>query len=299
MGADGRRLELGIRAVLSRAHELREVRDESPLTTMALMRLLLAVTHAALEGPADLATWKRLWSAGHLPEKRITAYLDKWQGRFDLFDPKYPFFQVGGFEVVDKDGQAKEPTPVTKLTHERATGNSATLFDHSVEESEIAVSPSVAARWLVTCQSYALGGGVGGTSNKFGKHPNFTHAPMVGGVAVVLDGSSLFETLMLNLVVGAESGPIPSKGHDAPVWERDRIDSPEERRPRGLLEFLTWRARMVRLLPVTANGAVLVKQMQYAPGWEVAEDVVNPAWAYVTDEKRGERPIGLRQGRVL
>jgi CRISPR system Cascade subunit CasA len=292
--AAGRRVELGLRDTLVRAHELTEVRDESPLTTAALLRLLMAVLYAALEGPKDERGWRALWKAGAWSEGKIGTYLKTWRQRFELFDAKHPFLQVGGFEITGKEG-----SPVTKLTHQLATGNSATLFDHTVEEREVAVAPAVAARWLVTCQSFAVGGGVGATSNKFGKHPNFTHAPMVGGVAVFLQGKTLFETLALNLVPLTETSPMPTRGQDKPTWEQDRVDAPEERRPRGVMEFLTWRARMVRLLPELRGESTVVARMHFASGWATAGGVVNPAWAYVADEKRGIVPVGLRQGRAL
>lgn len=296
IGLEGRRVELGLEEVLLRSHELGEVRDESPLATAALLRLLLAVLHASLEGPKDIRAWKALWSAGRWDERKVKRYLKEWRGRFDLFDEKHPFFQIGGFEIIGKGG-----SPVTKLTHELSTGNSATLFDHTVEERLSSVAPAVAARWLVTCQSYALGGGVGATSNKYGKHPNFTHAPMVGGVAAFVQGRSLFETLALNLVTLGEdgAGPMPSRGTDRPTWEQDRIDGPQERRPRGYLEFLTWRSRALRLLPEVQDGRLAVSRMHFASGWQMDRSVLNPFFAYIADAKRGPLSVAFRQGRAL
>ncbi|HYD40348.1 MAG TPA: type I-E CRISPR-associated protein Cse1/CasA [Anaeromyxobacter sp.] len=288
----GRRVEVGLAEALGRAHEYREVRDESPLATAALVRLMLAVLYSALEGPKDIRGWKVLWAKGELDRRKVEKYLDAWRHRFDLFDEKHPFFQVGGFEIP-----GKEPTPVSKLTHEIATGNAATLFDHSVEERVRSVPPSVAARWLVTAQSFAVGGGVGATSNRFGKHPNFTHAPMVGGAAIFSIGASLFETLLLNLTP-FDTSP-GRRDADRPVWEHDRLDSPRERPPRGPLDFLTWRSRMVRLLPDPQGSGTAVTSMFFASGLQCPREFDNRFWGYVVDEVKGKLPIGFRSDRAL
>jgi CRISPR system Cascade subunit CasA len=288
----GRRVEVGLNAALVRAHELAELRDESPLTTAALLRLLLAVVYAALDGPKDLRAWKALWQKGELDPRKIEKYLEAWRHRFDLLDEKHPFFQVGGFEIPGKD-----PTPVSKLTHELATGNGATLFDHSIEERVRPVAPAVAVRWLVTAQSFALGGGVGATSNRFGKHPNFTHAPMVGGAAVFGIGANLFRTLLLNLLP-FDSGTA-HRETDRPVWEHDRIDKPCERIPRGVLDFLTWRSRAVRLLPSSQDGGTTVASMFFASGLQCSREFENPFWGHVIDETKGKLPIGFRSDRAL
>ena len=61
---DGRRELLGLEAVLVRAHELRDIYDDSPLVTVSLHRLLLALVHHALRGPARMSDWATLWRNG-------------------------------------------------------------------------------------------------------------------------------------------------------------------------------------------------------------------------------------------
>jgi CRISPR system Cascade subunit CasA len=93
----GERIELGIRTVLHRAHELAALHDESPLVTAVLHRLLLAILDRALQ-PKTRDDWLALWRAERLPAAEIDAYLEKWKERFDLFHPKRPFMQVAGLE---------------------------------------------------------------------------------------------------------------------------------------------------------------------------------------------------------
>lgn len=62
--ADGASIELGLLDTLTRAHELREMADPSPLVTVALHRLLLAIVHRLLDGPASYDAWCAVWNAG-------------------------------------------------------------------------------------------------------------------------------------------------------------------------------------------------------------------------------------------
>src|SRR5581483_3989392 len=91
---DGAAVELGLRQALAGAHELGELYDPSPLVTVALHRLLLAILHRAYRGPAVPAAWRAIWNAGRFDPAVIDAYLDRWRHRFDLFDPERPFYQV-------------------------------------------------------------------------------------------------------------------------------------------------------------------------------------------------------------
>lgn len=282
--AKGQRVELGLVRALAEAHKLRAVHDDSPLVTAGILRLLLAVVHSALDGPADLREWTRVWEDERLPDD-VDGYLHKWRRRFDLFSSSSPFFQVAELET-------KTPNPVTKLAHDRATGNNAVFFDHSVEDRPRAMTPAEAARQLIGHQSYALGGGQSGASTEFGAHPYFRHAPMIGGVATFLEGETLFETLALNLLVFQHSRL------DQPIWEQDHVAKPGRRKSSGYLEFLTWRSRFVRLLPADSPD-LAVTSMHYVSGWEYDRTSLNPSFAYVSDEKRGTFPISLRDNRAL
>ena len=137
----GQPKEISLQDALTRAHEVREVFDNSPLVTVALHRLLLAVLHRNF-GPRDFNTWKALWQRGRWDGEAITQYLQKWKHRFDLFNEERPFYQVPRLQkrvAAKKRGQAAvqetvedvEGHPAALLAHEAASGNNATLFDHS------------------------------------------------------------------------------------------------------------------------------------------------------------------------
>ncbi|NJL73503.1 MAG: type I-E CRISPR-associated protein Cse1/CasA [Candidatus Competibacteraceae bacterium] len=150
--ADGACFDLGLAQVIDQAHELREVYEDSPLVTVALHRLLLAVLHRAYGGPRRKADWRALWEVGRFDTSVVGGYLQQWAPRFDLLHPERPFYQCRDAEILEA-----KLHPASALRQELASGNNATLFDHG----RIArFSLAEAARALVAVQQFALGGGV-------------------------------------------------------------------------------------------------------------------------------------------
>jgi len=253
---DGSVQDLSLTDVLVRAHKIREVRDGSPLVTVALHRLLLAVLHRVF-GPADLEAWMRLWKAPQFDEARVRTYLEEHHDEFDLCHPDRPFYQTAG----DEELEAMKPVSIWRL--DLVQGNNATLFDHRTEHESPAVGAAHAARLLVAYQAFALGGGV---SKPF----NFMHGPLArdGGFLTVLQGDNLHQTLCLNLLRLNERSPHPwhSGPADRPAWER-REERPIRKRgttPDGHLDYLTWQSRRIRLLPDDGDALTFsrVKMLQ-------------------------------------
>lgn len=282
---DGTSAELGLRETLQRAPDIREVRDASPLVTAALHRLLLAILHRNF-GPANLKAWKRLWQAGRFDPGPLADYWQRCRGRFDLFDSTQPFYQTAGFRT-------KEPSSVSRLFHELASGNNATLFDHTLDDNPPALTPAVAARLVIAHQSFAIGGGKSETGYT-------SHAPLIQGAVVFPQGDTLFETLLLNLIAYNADEPFPAK-NDTPVWERG-AESPTQGppAPAGYLDYLTWQSRTLALQPESDEGRTVVRRVFYAQGRKLdAPNLTDPAMAYRKDENLGWRAIRLSDHREL
>jgi CRISPR system Cascade subunit CasA len=281
----GGQVELGLQDTLLRAPDIREIRDGSPLVTIALHRLLLAVLHRNF-GPASLKDWKRLWQAGRWDEATLAAYFRRWRDRFDLFDGARPFYQTAGF-------RAKKLSTANRLAHEQASGNNATLFDHTTDDNPPALTPAQAVRLVIAQQAFGLGGGHSDTGS-------LHHAPLVQGAVVFPQGHSLFETLMLNLLCYSDQEPMPADA-DAPVWERE--DGPPHERPTapaGYLDYLTWQSRTLMLHPEEEDGRSVVRSVSYAQGRQFeAPGVFDPMMAYCKDEKQGWRPLRLSEHKEL
>jgi CRISPR system Cascade subunit CasA len=105
------------------ADRYRGLAGETESQNIAILRLLLAVLHTVFSRQNENGEvmsidsakearrrWKVLWDAGAFPEDPIRDYLKKWEDRFWLFDPEYPFYQVPGIEV-----QEDKRYPVKKM----------------------------------------------------------------------------------------------------------------------------------------------------------------------------------------
>lgn len=244
--------ELSLLDTLTSAHEIRELSDDSPLVTVALHRLLLAILHRNF-GPSSFSEWKRLWQRERWEGEKLASYFAEWKQRFDLFDAQRPFFQTPRLQKpVEKKGRAThessatediEVHPIALLAHEAATGNNGTLFDHNFNDAPQSLTPAEAARYLVARQPFSIGGGV---SQPF----NLSHGPLVGGYTVLALSNNLFETLALNLLDYNAEFPIPQRGADLPCWEQTQPEQPERNgtTPRGYLDYLTWQSRRIHLI---------------------------------------------------
>ena len=73
-GLNGLEAELSLLEVFEQAEDLRRLIGDVPTQEFALLRLLLAILHDAIDGPADIEEWQELWESG-LPINDIADYL--------------------------------------------------------------------------------------------------------------------------------------------------------------------------------------------------------------------------------
>jgi len=284
---DGRRRELGLRETLASAHEIREIRDDSPLVTLALHRLLLAILHRNF-GPDSLEAWARIWKGGRFDATALDDYFDRWHDRFDLCGQAHPFYQVRQMEPCKE---------VSTWRLALVQANNATLFDHRTEHDRPRLSPGQAARLLVSYQAWAIGGGV---SSPF----NFSHSPLVGesGFYVLILGETLFGTLWLNALCYDAGRPVPSSADDCPAWERDRLGQPVRAGTpiRGYLDYLTWQSRRIQLIP-DGNGELTFSRMRMLQGHNTPAKLgpIEPMATYVQTKQGEWRAKSLEEGRSL
>lgn len=258
---NGRRDELGLRDVLIHAPELREIDDPSPLVTISLYRLLLAILHRNF-GPTDMEQWYDLWQRGAWDMTALDAYFDHPERypRFDLFGER-PFYQTASLDPT-------APEPIALLAHELASGNNPTLFDHNFDAAPQAVSPAQAARYLLAHHSFAFGGRISGGQGRL--------APLAigNGVLTLVRGATLWETLVLNMHRYNDTHPLRRRPDDAPAWERTADTEEQERRPSGYLDLLTWQSRRVRLIPESGgdDGGTVVRFAAIRQGYWFPSD---------------------------
>lgn len=251
---DGTVTEVSLSEVFSRAGGFRSLAGELPSQDAAVLRLLLAILLASVRPPRPRKAkeareqWKRWWTAQAFgPE--VGAYLERNRECFDLFHPSKPFFQVAGLTTAKGTASG-----LTKLIADVPDGNR--FFTTRSGAAVSSVSLAEAARWLVHCQAFDPSGIKTGAEGdrrvKGGRGYPFGYPAWSGNLGlVVLEGASLFETLMLNLPLRA-SGPT-----DLPVWERDplgpglekssHVDADGLRLPEGPADLFTWPSRRLRL----------------------------------------------------
>lgn len=257
--------EVGLRELLLHADQFERIDDPSPLVTVALYRLVLAILHRALKGPNNVAQVAE-WYRGGFPASDIESYLAQYADRFDLFHPEFPFIQVPDL-TLDLEG-GKYRSHWTRLGTEVGSANTTPLFNPAGRpngERSDAITPAEAARRLLEHQTFALGGLI----------KRFTTSAKAAPVATLAlsmpQGRTLQETLSLNLV------PYDPQNDQAP-WEAQPLkvaqfkafyDGKEDRSlvPKGLVQHYAWLSRAVRLEPVSVeNGEDVVGFIGFAAG---------------------------------
>jgi len=307
---DGSFSELGLRDVLIQSPHLREVAHDSPLFVASIYPVLTAIMHRILPGQTDgerVAEWRRIWkqkSFNDADVKAIDAYFARCSDRFDLFHPRFPFYQVAGLEM-------NEASALRRLAMEE--NNAPPLFANDADPDWQSPSPALAARLLVTIQNFALGFGKSARAIIAGEGiepPYSADGPLLRGLTIWASGDTLFQTLMLCLV----PHELPNAdAPDAPCWE---LDAPHELRdqlvngtrkttaPRGVCDLLTLQSRLIRLLPEERSGAVIVPHAFFTQGRSLEKDTAgrpsfHPLKLYITSKKEGISLLSLSENRAI
>jgi len=281
---------VGLRDALVEAHGLREIYTDSPIEVAALNRLLLALAIRIFPETAEEDDWLERWRAGMFDPAPIDAYFERWRERFDLLDPKRPFYQ-------HPEPMVSKASAISKLFNEEASGNNATLFSHVFDEQPRHIDLASAARGIVATQAAAIGGGV---SKPF----NLSHAPLIAGALFWMRGHSLFEALMLNAPPSCRMGD--PKADDRPAWERE-LKTPARRVPDGYLDYLTWQSRLLLLEceesddgRVVATGLRISQGDKEISGREDAPGIVDdPLMAYRQSKDKGLFAYRVNADRAL
>lgn len=238
--------EVSLVDAFTRAHEFEALGGEIPTQDAALLRLMIAILHRAVEPVKGYPheRWARLWRAQTLPMDLIAPYLERWRHRFDLLDPRMPFLQVAGLRASKTSGLVKliADVPDGRPFFSTRAGAGAALSSISFAE---------AARWLVHCHAYDVSGiktgAVGDDRVKGGRgYPIGTGWAGRCGL-VILEHQTLRDALLLNLVLTPRDSDAEP---DLPVWEREPLTAAVETNhaaPHGAVDLMTWPSRRVLL----------------------------------------------------
>ncbi|RMB80550.1 type I-E CRISPR-associated protein Cse1/CasA [Streptomyces shenzhenensis] len=242
LDVNGRQHEVSLRQVFAQAGSLRRVVGDLPTQEFALLRLLLAIAHDALDGPQDIDEWAELRDDLDCFAP-VQAYLDAHRERFDLLHPEAPFFQTAGLHTAKN-----EIFPLNRIVADVPNGEP---FFTARRPDGLRLTFAEAARWVVHAHAYDTSGiksgAVGDDRVKGGKvYPLGTG--WVGGLGgVFAEGDTLRDTLLLNLV-GADTDGLDIDAGDRPAWRREPPGpGGAERAPTGPRDLYTWQSRRLRL----------------------------------------------------
>lgn len=286
---DGTSSEVGLYDVFAQAHDIAGLEVEFPTQEPALLRLLLAVSYRALEGPKTKSEWESLWTQAELPVAAFDQYFDLWRARFDLFDPTTPFFGSPHLEPAGKDGIR----PASWLVAHAPADNSIPVFTPITRAMALTLHPSEAARWLVERHAWGTTADRTGAKDnpqvKNGRDtPKIGHLGWIGFVAPL--GRTLKETLLLNLVPWCTTTLVTSGPDDLPAWERTPTGPTRETRPPdGTCDLYTWQGRRIRLYPEDRDGELVVARVLICAGDDVEQNAIRTVEPHTSWHKRKQK----------
>ncbi|MFE9437021.1 type I-E CRISPR-associated protein Cse1/CasA [Streptomyces sp. NPDC006640] len=284
LDTDGGR-DVGLAEALTRAHRLRfaALRSED----LPVLRVLAALYDAAC-GPTTNTEWDAAWTAETLDTGAITAYLDQWGDRLDLFHSEHPAFQAAGLTDYNRGPASLHPGSLA--------GDAGAWFNPVLRTPDGVRpwEPADAARYLLHLNAYDPAGIKGAAPGDPAARNNKVYGGQISPLAGVthahlrLPGNTIKELLLANLP------PQPRTPGDAPVWERDSPGvSMRVRSATGRLDLLTWPARRIRL---HATDEGLVDAVAHYDGDRLAdawEDVasLDPMTAWFTSRAGTPAPF--------
>ncbi len=227
------------------ADQYRGLAGETESQNIAMLRLLLAVLHTVFSRKNEkgelekidsvkeaLRRWKAIWEKGSFPEEPIRDYFARWADRFWLFDPEHPFYQVPGIQGTDAPAKKMNGALVE-------SSNKIQLFSMRSGSKKEKLNYDEAARWLVYLQAF---------DDTAAKKPS-PKLCLVGSIGIVAaKGDSLFETLMLNLILLKDGQELWEE--EKPSWEREKPVSEKLKEvpiPDNQAELLSLQCRRVLL----------------------------------------------------
>lgn len=216
---------VGLEELFREGEQLRDL-AVNPVHRIALMRLLICITQAALDGPEDELDW--FHCAPRIADSAID-YLNKWHDRFELYGDR-PFLQARELKSL---GNAS----LDKLDFGLSAGNNSTLFDHEASPGGRSQTDAWCARHLLAFLCFSPGGLIG-KSEWDGAATSGTseHSPAVEGSMLhsLLLGETLTTTIWLNLLTKRRVAELPNMNFGRPVWEFEAI--PDALRRGGISE---------------------------------------------------------------
>jgi CRISPR system Cascade subunit CasA len=274
---DGQCVQGSLRDALLNPQRWRSINGFTPIETLSLYRLLLAICHRAIGPDPD----PRVDLLDSWPTNKLEGYLQQWGDHFDLLHPITPFLQVAALKHADL-----KSSPWTRLALECSSGAARLIWDHSIDALPIPKSFAEIARLLVAHLQFTPGGLVKALRT------SASRGPAAGLLLMLPAGDCLQETLALSLATQT------SEDYDAdlPSWERpplclDDLRNPEETPLEGPAHRYTLQSRALLLQP----DAEQISHLLYAEGVVASDSPSADPMAAVISGKKGPMPLLLSE----
>ena len=144
---DGAPDEVSLLSLFREAADIAGIHGEIASQDTAVLRLLLAICHRAMDGPEDLDAWEEYWRDPGSLGRDAVDHLERHRERFDLRDPDRPFFQVAGIRTA-----SGKLWGLKSLIADVPNNNP--LFTTRIAEGLESIGWAEAARWLVHVHAF-------------------------------------------------------------------------------------------------------------------------------------------------
>lgn len=241
---DGNTMLTSIYDLLLNAHKYQDIYDPSPLVVVGIHRLLTAVVQDIYD-PQHEEEIAAIWQQRQFAIDKLEKFGVDFGNRFDLFSQDYPFMQSADLPLQWSKGEKPTPKSVASLFPDAPSGTGVTHYRHSME-AEFTLKGSSLAKGVLLLSAFATSGGSG-------------IKPSINGVPpiyVLPGGKSIFESLVLSMIVPSRQPDVRDTSTDWVWWKRDPIVPEKAELNRvGYLHSLTFPARRIRFHPIQINGA--------------------------------------------
>lgn len=187
----------------------------TPPQRVAVMRLLICITQAALDGPEDEEEWYEC-------RDRIVGeslrYLNEKQVCFELYGER-GFLQVAGIEELNN-------ATLDKLDFSLASGNNHTLLDHEASPEGRQWQDAWVTLMLITYQCFSPGGLIGVTQwDGISTSKTSEHAVCLEESALhtIVIGNNILDTVYFNLLTKEIVEDLPNIEWGKPIWEKPQL----------------------------------------------------------------------------
>lgn len=219
----GAAVELGLRDVLLRAHELADLAEPNPLTRAALRRYLTAIaTVLVRRSAAGHELWEERLrdNRGFAPEQ-VEAVLADLDEHLWLYHPVTPFLQDR--RLIAAMLSPKLMSAAELVAHLPGETETAWFTKRTDPDATAGLTTAEAARALVTRWFYTINGNSADVTTSAGKVSAQAGSAFSEGPAAIthvfrVSGTSLFATLLRNLTADLVEATDGTTTADGPAW---------------------------------------------------------------------------------